>query len=87
MEWWGKMVVPVRNVWIRVAKRLGIRKTGLVKLRHDVRTCEYEDVHVLWDMLKKNETEITRSAAGKKKGRAWSIANWARCAPFLYRGV
>ncbi|KAK3020742.1 hypothetical protein RJ639_047870 [Escallonia herrerae] len=67
------MVIPVQKVWVRVAKRLGIRKTGLVKLHHDVRTCEYEDVHVLWEMLKKNETEIARSAVGRKQGQLWNI--------------
>ncbi|KAK2985632.1 hypothetical protein RJ640_006895 [Escallonia rubra] len=70
------MVIPVQKVWVRLAKRLGIRKTGLVKLHHDVRTCEYEDVHVLWEMLKKNETGIARSAVGRKQGHLWNIVNW-----------
>ncbi|KAE9458778.1 hypothetical protein C3L33_09318, partial [Rhododendron williamsianum] len=111
MRWWRKMVVPMRRIWIVVAKGVGIRKTGkdgfsdlplnfvnttsslfsvdcglnalrvnvslaidkisqiihilclirliehvytpvgLVKLRQEVRTCEYQDVHVLWEML------------------------------------
>ncbi|OVA09315.1 hypothetical protein BVC80_897g20 [Macleaya cordata] len=57
MEWWNKMILPMKRVWMIVAIRLGIRKNGLLKLRHDVRTCEYEDVHVMWEMLKRSETE------------------------------
>ncbi|PSR99900.1 Cyclic pyranopterin monophosphate synthase [Actinidia chinensis var. chinensis] len=71
MKWWHKVVVPLQRVWIAVAKRVGIRKTGLVKLRHDVRTCEYEDVHVLWEMLKRNETEP--AGPGTKKRHFWNI--------------
>ncbi|KAK3029809.1 hypothetical protein RJ639_038251 [Escallonia herrerae] len=60
---------------------------GLVKLHHDVRTCEYEDVHVLWEMLKKNETGIARSAVGRKQGQLWNIVNWAKRAPFFCHSV
>ena len=39
------------------------------RLRHEVRTCEYEDVQVLWDMLNKADAEIARSSpATAKKG-------------------
>ena len=51
---------------------------GLVKLRHDVRTCEYEDVHVLWDMLHKNGAEF--APAGAKKRHFWNLCGWARSA-------
>ncbi|OAY81448.1 hypothetical protein ACMD2_05573 [Ananas comosus] len=47
MEWWDEIVLPmIRRVWINVATRLGFQQTtGLRKLRKEVRTCEYEDVH------------------------------------------
>ncbi|KAK4352191.1 hypothetical protein RND71_027709 [Anisodus tanguticus] len=52
---------------------------GLVKLHRDVRKCEYEDVNILWEMLKKNETgDATKSAAGPKKVRFWDIIDWAK---------
>ncbi|CAL5332522.1 unnamed protein product [Camellia sinensis] len=81
MEWWHKMMFPIQRLWIVVAKRLGIRKSGLVKLRHDVRTCEYEDVHVLWDMLKRNEIESTGSKTKKRHFK--QICDWSRRAPYL----
>lgn len=28
MEWFRKMVFPVRKVWYNVSKRFGVRKTG-----------------------------------------------------------
>ncbi|KAI3465275.1 hypothetical protein Pfo_021938 [Paulownia fortunei] len=82
MNWWDKMIIPMRKVWAKVSKRIGFRKTGLVKLRQDVRTCEYEDVHILWDMLKRNETNLTRS----RKSPSWKF-HWAKCAPLLCRSV
>ncbi|XP_031119614.1 uncharacterized protein LOC116022864 [Ipomoea triloba] len=77
----------MRKVWTRVAKRLHIRKTGLRKLDQEVRTCEYEDVHTLWDLLKKNDDDKGMTGCHGKDKRSLGIANRANCAPFLYRGV
>ncbi|KAJ8485771.1 hypothetical protein OPV22_018256 [Ensete ventricosum] len=41
----------MRRVWAGVATRVGIRKSGLLRLRQEVSTCEYEDVRVLWELL------------------------------------
>ncbi|KAA8537839.1 hypothetical protein F0562_027581 [Nyssa sinensis] len=70
MEWWHIMTLPMQRVWIFVAKRLGIRKTGLVKLRHDVKSCEYKDVHVLWEMLERNESG---SSGRIRKRHIWNV--------------
>ncbi|KAJ8541181.1 hypothetical protein K7X08_001997 [Anisodus acutangulus] len=88
MELLDKMMDPMRKAWTRVSTRLRFRKNGLVKLHRDVRKCEYEDVHILWEMLKKNETgDATKSAAGPKKVRFWDIIDWAKRAPFICRSV
>ncbi|PON54273.1 hypothetical protein PanWU01x14_196630 [Parasponia andersonii] len=106
MEWWRKVVFPVRRVWTGVASRLGIRKTvstdktkakfeigrlpvadsgaglaGILKLQHDVRACEYEDVQVMWEMLQRNETD--QSPVKGKNRSLWSFFGWARSAPSL----
>lgn len=78
MEWWGRMMVPIKNGWIKVTRRLGYRKNGVLKLRHDVRSCEYEDVHVLWEMLQKNEKELIKTTEDRRKGHFWSIIDWAK---------
>ncbi|CAN6296070.1 unnamed protein product [Urochloa humidicola] len=49
--WWDRVVLPVRRAWLGVASRFGVRQTGLWRLRQEVSTCEYEDVHVMWEML------------------------------------
>ncbi|KAH7516660.1 hypothetical protein FEM48_Zijuj10G0158600 [Ziziphus jujuba var. spinosa] len=87
MEFWNKMIFPVRRVWLALSSRVnyspksGIfffllllffsnpRKHkfifihslsgGLLKLRDDVQTCGYEDVQVMWEMLRRSETEPT----------------------------
>ncbi|OWM70797.1 uncharacterized protein LOC116215154 [Punica granatum] len=84
LDCWDKMRVPLRNLWIDVATRLGVRNRGLLKLRQDVRRCEYDDVHVMWNMLKKNETEAAALSPKRRKKRSfWSFFDWARCAPNL----
>ncbi|ONK75895.1 uncharacterized protein A4U43_C03F21700 [Asparagus officinalis] len=60
MEW-------LVRVWTGIAAR--IRTRVLVQLRNEVSTCEYEDVHVMWEMLRQTE---------KTRGRAtWSVFEWA----------
>ncbi|KAH1192538.1 hypothetical protein GmHk_19G053748 [Glycine max] len=81
VEWWQNMMFPVRRVWFVVAKRLGIRKTGLLKLSNDVRACEYEDIQVMWEILNRNESEFGRSSSTRKgnnkKGHCWKLLRWA----------
>nr|GMC66529.1 Ran-binding protein like [Ipomoea batatas] len=36
---------------------------GLVKLHHAVKTCEYEDVHSLWEIVKRYDKEFTDASA------------------------
>ncbi|RZC62735.1 hypothetical protein C5167_024499 [Papaver somniferum] len=75
MEWWNKMMLPLRRVWFHLAARLGIRKSGLLKLKHDVRTCEYEDVHVMWEMLKRSETESSKGLKSSSSTASISSAS------------
>uniref|UniRef100_A0A453LW22 Uncharacterized protein n=1 Tax=Aegilops tauschii subsp. strangulata TaxID=200361 RepID=A0A453LW22_AEGTS len=42
--------VPAKKIWLAIASRLGLRPTaGLRNLRKEVRTCEYRDVHIMWE--------------------------------------
>lgn len=45
---------------------------GLVKLRDDVQTCEYEDVQVMWEMLQKTETQVLHN-----KRPFWRVFVWS----------
>ncbi|KAJ6939786.1 hypothetical protein NC651_006063 [Populus alba x Populus x berolinensis] len=69
----------LRRVWNGIALRLWIRKRGLLKLRHDVRACEYADVHVMWKMLRRNETETDQFSRKRENKSLWDCFNWARC--------
>uniref|UniRef100_A0A6N2MG18 Uncharacterized protein n=2 Tax=Salix TaxID=40685 RepID=A0A6N2MG18_SALVM len=75
MELYDKL----RRVWNGIALRLSIRKRGQLKLRHDVRACEYEDVHVMWKMLKRNETETVQFSRKRENKSLWRSFHWARC--------
>ncbi|KAL7099503.1 hypothetical protein ACP275_09G088000 [Erythranthe tilingii] len=77
MEWWHRVVFPVRRVWCSVSARVKSRKNGagLLKLHDDVQTCEYEDVQIMWEMLRRTESEIISQNA-KRKNR-WFSRNFA----------
>ncbi|GAB4852302.1 hypothetical protein Ancab_016494 [Ancistrocladus abbreviatus] len=83
MELWGKMILPLRRVWISVSTRLGFRKTGLLLLRREVKACQYEDVHIMWEMLQKTKSKLVQPPARRKKRPFWNIIGWARFSPCL----
>ncbi|CAL5077602.1 unnamed protein product [Urochloa decumbens] len=66
----GRAAVPVKRVWRGLSARLRRRRaTGLGRLRKDVRTCEYSDVHVMWEMLSTSNGDA-RSSRGAGGGGA-----------------
>ncbi|PKA65940.1 hypothetical protein AXF42_Ash010349 [Apostasia shenzhenica] len=77
--WWDRMIFSMKRFWIRMAARLGLPKTGLGRLRQEVRTCEYEDVHVMWEMLRRTDTKIGMypplDHRRQPKRRDWAIHN------------
>ncbi|KAK8485125.1 hypothetical protein V6N13_054046 [Hibiscus sabdariffa] len=85
MQAFARMGLPIRRAWSGVAARIGVRKRGHMKLGKDVRSCEYEDVRVMWEMLSGNQAESMGSPrkARCKKGTVSSCLEWARRAPFL----
>ncbi|XP_058069912.1 uncharacterized protein LOC131218992 [Magnolia sinica] len=85
MEWWQKAMLPMRRVWIYISKRLGIRKSGLLKLQHDVSTCQYKDVHIMWEILQRSEMELSQASMKKRRSPFWKIVMCAR-APYLCGG-
>nr|GMD99437.1 Cyclic pyranopterin monophosphate synthase [Ipomoea batatas] len=84
MKFLGKMLVPMRKAWTKFAYRLHFRRTGLVKLHRDVKTCEYEDVHILWEMVKRYEKEMATSSASCRGRQRWDMVY---CAPFQSRSM
>uniref|UniRef100_A0A7N0TYX1 Uncharacterized protein n=1 Tax=Kalanchoe fedtschenkoi TaxID=63787 RepID=A0A7N0TYX1_KALFE len=77
MEWWKKVMCPVRRLCCHVAARVKDRRCrrtggGLLKLHDDIQTCGYEDVQVMWEMLRKSEGEVA-DARSLKKVRQQSV--------------
>ncbi|GMI91701.1 hypothetical protein HRI_002839400 [Hibiscus trionum] len=79
MDWWHKVIFPVRRLWFAVSSRVKARKNGagLLKLHDDVQTCGYEDVQVMWEMLRRSESELMAANIPKRKHRPpfWSSSN------------
>ncbi|KAJ1287409.1 hypothetical protein BS78_02G008100 [Paspalum vaginatum] len=75
----GRAAVPVKRVWRGIRARLGLRRrrttAGLRRLRKEVRTCEYSDVHVMWEML-----SSTSAAAAAAAGQGKATTTRARVA-------
>ncbi|KAL1563827.1 hypothetical protein AAHA92_06250 [Salvia divinorum] len=73
MEWWHKIVFPVRRAWFAVSARVKAQKhgVGLLKLHDDIQTCGYEDVQIMWEMLKKTETEVMSDHSKRKRWFLW----------------
>ncbi|CAN6321009.1 unnamed protein product [Urochloa humidicola] len=71
--WWDRVVLPVRRAWLGVASRFGVRQTGLWRLRQEVSTCEYEDVHVMWEMLSRTTAAPAprRHSRFRQQPRPW----------------
>ncbi|XVF27174.1 hypothetical protein REPUB_Repub14bG0083900 [Reevesia pubescens] len=79
MDWWHKMIFPVRRLWFTVSSRVKARKNGagLLKLHDDVQTCGYQDVQVMWEMLRRSETELIANNPKRKQRPFWSVFVWS----------
>ncbi|XP_022991946.1 uncharacterized protein LOC111488437 [Cucurbita maxima] len=79
MELWHKMIFPVRRVWLTVSARVRARKSGagLLKLHDDVETCGYEDVKVMWEILRRSESELVGHRPKRKLRPFWRVSVWS----------
>ncbi|PIA40794.1 hypothetical protein AQUCO_02400100v1 [Aquilegia coerulea] len=81
MDMWQKMVFPMRRVWFSVSARVKARKNGggLLKLHNDVQTCEYQDVQVMWEMLRRSESEMNMAQTPTKRKQKpfWRVFVWS----------
>ncbi|CAN0843475.1 hypothetical protein LINGRAHAP2_LOCUS3870 [Linum grandiflorum] len=83
MEFWDKVIFPVRRAWTAVSARVKSRKHGsgsILILHNDVQTCGYEDVQVMWEMLRRSETEMVAGAGNlQKRNRRsfWRVFMWS----------
>ena len=80
--------IPFLSFFFSLSHRLKVAanmffKSGILKLQHDVRACQYEDVHVMWEMLQRNEMD--QSPVKRRNRSFWSFFGWARSAPSLCR--
>ncbi|CAN6573063.1 unnamed protein product [Malus baccata var. baccata] len=80
MEFWDKMIFPVRRLWLAVSTRVKDRKNGggLLKLHDDVQSCGYQDVQVMWQMLSRETTDNHPPSAKRKHQRPfWRVFEWS----------
>ncbi|KFK31735.1 hypothetical protein AALP_AA6G152200 [Arabis alpina] len=81
--WWNTMAFPTRRIWNRFTVRVGFRHSGLLRLQHDVSSSEYEDIHIMWNLLHKNNNEdLTRGGGAQKKKPCWNLFGSYLCQRF-----
>ncbi|MQL88141.1 hypothetical protein Taro_020695 [Colocasia esculenta] len=83
MDWWEKVVFPVKRAWVAVSSRVKTTPTsksgrGILKLHEDVQTCEYQDVQVMWEMLRTEMEEELSAAASSHHPAAAAAAKRKR---------
>ncbi|KGN58642.1 uncharacterized protein LOC101215661 [Cucumis sativus] len=80
MGFWHQMIFPVRRVWLAVYGRLKARRNdeGLLKLHDDVETCGYQDVKVMWEILRRSEAELINHHQMRRKHKPfWKALVWS----------
>ncbi|KAK9139844.1 hypothetical protein Scep_009525 [Stephania cephalantha] len=50
MGWLQSLISPLKKMWIRLHSAQK-KSRGIYILYEDVKSCPYEDVHVLWSIL------------------------------------
>ncbi|XP_019088058.1 PREDICTED: uncharacterized protein LOC104725156 [Camelina sativa] len=86
-EWWNTMAFPTRRIWNRFTVSVGFRHSGLLRLQHDVSSCEYEDIHIMWNLLHKNEdhnrgVQIKPQQQQQRKKPCWNLLGSYLCQRF-----
>ncbi|KAL1812655.1 hypothetical protein DCAR_0624904 [Daucus carota subsp. sativus] len=78
MSLWKKMVCPVRKLLFAVAACVKPRKDGasLLKLHNDIQTCGYQDIQVMWEMIRRSELELISQSSKKKQRSFWRFFVW-----------
>ncbi|GLJ23479.1 hypothetical protein SUGI_0444780 [Cryptomeria japonica] len=63
-KWVDKIISPLKKVWEGIHKRIHAarkKSRGIYILYDDVRSCGYEDVHVMWSILVDKEYPVLKS--------------------------
>ncbi|CAD5168598.1 unnamed protein product [Musa acuminata subsp. malaccensis] len=78
MAWWHKVVAfPVKRACVAVAARVKPPSDGggIIKLQNDVQMCGYQDVQVMWEMVRISEMELSNKPK-KRKRLLWRLLAW-----------
>ncbi|KAL1317000.1 hypothetical protein HN51_069109 [Arachis hypogaea] len=51
MGWLHSLFSPLKKLWFRMHSTTQNKRRGIYILYEDVKSCPYEDVHVLWSIL------------------------------------
>ncbi|KAL1534208.1 hypothetical protein AAHA92_30418 [Salvia divinorum] len=76
MKCLNKMITPMRKAWTKFSRKISLcGSSGHIKLQRDVKSCEYEDVHVLWEMLNKSDTNLRQT---RRNSSLWKFVDRCR---------
>ncbi|CAL9167970.1 unnamed protein product [Musa hybrid cultivar] len=82
MAWWHKVVAfPVKRACVAVAAGVKppsdgkLTRSPLLVLQNDVQMCGYQDVQVMWEMVRISEMELSNKPR-KRKRLLWRLLAW-----------
>ncbi|MCL7024183.1 hypothetical protein MKW94_018145 [Papaver nudicaule] len=55
MRWLQSIFAPLKKMWIRL-NSAHKKSRGIYILYEDIKSCPYEDVHVMWSILVESST-------------------------------
>ncbi|KAK1259208.1 hypothetical protein QJS04_geneDACA010203 [Acorus gramineus] len=64
MGWFHGLFSPLKKLWVRFNSNHNKKSRGIYILYEDVKSCQYEDVHVLWSILV--ESRMPPAVSSKK---------------------
>ncbi|KAM0943655.1 hypothetical protein DsansV1_C13g0124471 [Dioscorea sansibarensis] len=56
MGWLHSLFSPLKRLWLRMHSHAHKKSRGIYILYEDVKSCQYEDVHILWSILVESHT-------------------------------
>ncbi|KAK1287658.1 hypothetical protein QJS10_CPB19g00811 [Acorus calamus] len=51
MGWFHNLLSPFKKLWLKSNSTHHKKRRGIYILYEDVKSCQYDDVHVLWSIL------------------------------------
>ncbi|MQM23364.1 hypothetical protein Taro_056428 [Colocasia esculenta] len=67
MGWLQSLLDPLKKLWVRLHSTHRRKRKGIYILYEDVKSCQYEDVQVLWSILVESHSRALPAPPHRKQ--------------------